>query len=540
MSGPGLYAISITAAHILDTELKNNLLISYSGGIDDKNIKDVLETGIRPITLSSFLLKPKGYQNIGKLLVDANIPEKINSVRLGALAAAAVDDKNYDRKNVKVYQCRPNYSEFCAVCHNCEDVCPNRANRRININGKDVVLHNPELCNECGACAHNCVMGHKPYLEKACTLEPPSILSNIFSVYFIGGLLGILVLFICLKNVENKKYILIISLIFSSLIPFLPQFIALNSIALLMFYCSIGFFDGFLFIYSIMWIDQFGMQNKKVYLLSIIPLMMGLGIFCAYNFQFYILYVMAGLLCLSCILIFLPDSKHFNTSIVLFKSGSKYYNIETLEGNEYKEYARDSLFRIEDKKEEKDKKASLTGKVFIFGLISYGILITVGICGIANLKMKGDFISFLCIPAAGIIINSLIISSYNSKILPYSIIIFYILAGIFGNILLINPFVEYGFLLCIDILFIQILILLLSKLNKDNKIVGLGCLGICGFCSAACAYCLNDFCGDYIMYLLCVGSIFAIIACYYKIKGIKEIEEKKENNDIELEDIDKE
>ena len=62
-----------------------------------------------------------------------------------------------------------------------------------------------------------------------------------------------------------------------------------------MFYCSIGFFDGFLFIYSIMWIDQFGMQNKKVFLLSIIPLMMGLGIFCAFNFQFYILYAMADL-----------------------------------------------------------------------------------------------------------------------------------------------------------------------------------------------------------------------------------------------------
>jgi ABC-type branched-subunit amino acid transport system permease subunit len=225
---------------------------------------------------------------------------------------------------------------------------------------------------------------------------------------------------------------------------------------------------------------------------------------------------------------------------VLFKSGSKYYNIETLEGNEYKEYARDSLFRIDDKKEEKNKKNSLTGKVFICGLISYSILITVGICGIANLKIEGDFISFMSIPAFSVIINSLLITSYNSCILPYSIIILYILAGIFGTLLSYHTLIEYGFLFCINLLFIQILILLLSKLNKDNKIVGLGCLGICGFCSAACAYCLNDFCGDYIMYLLCVGSIFAIIACYYKIKGIKEIEEKKENNDIELEDIDKE
>ena len=184
MSGPGLYALSINVAQILATEFEGMLPIAYSGGIDDKNIKDVLETGISPITLSSFLLKPKGYKNIGKLLVDVQIPKKIDTVKLTALAEKAITDKNYDRKNVKVYECKPNYSEFCAACHNCEDVCPNRANRRMNINGKDVVLHDPDLCNECGACAYNCIMGHKPYLEKACTIEPPSMLSNNFSFYF--------------------------------------------------------------------------------------------------------------------------------------------------------------------------------------------------------------------------------------------------------------------------------------------------------------------------------------------------------------------
>ena len=86
MSGPGLYALSMKVADILATELKGDLLISYSGGIDDKNIKDVLETGIKPITLSSFLLKPKGYKNIAKLLVDANIPEKINALMIKQLS----------------------------------------------------------------------------------------------------------------------------------------------------------------------------------------------------------------------------------------------------------------------------------------------------------------------------------------------------------------------------------------------------------------------------------------------------------------------
>jgi ferredoxin len=348
-----LYALSINVAQILATEFEGMLPIAYSGGIDDKNIKEVLETGISPITLSSFLLKPKGYKNIGKLLVDVQIPKKIDTVKLTALAEKAITDKNYDRKNVKVYECKPNYSEFCAACHSCEDVCPNRANRRMNINGKDVVLHDPDLCNECGACAYNCIMGHKPYLEKACTIEPPSMLSNNFSFYFIGLFFGIIALLICTYKKENKKYILIISLIGSSLISILPKFISMSSCCLLSLYCAAGFFNGFIYVYSILWIEQFGKQNKKIELMSIIPLIIGSGIFIAYNYQPCIPCIQCGVLCLSCIFIFLSDNNSFNSSIILFKSGSKYYNIETLDENENKEYARESLFR---KSEKEDKK----------------------------------------------------------------------------------------------------------------------------------------------------------------------------------------
>ena len=117
--------------------------------------------------------------------------------------------------------------------------------------------------------------------------------------------------------------------------------------------------------------------------------------------------------------------------------------------------------------------------------------------------------------------------------------IFLILQLILCDKFNINPIVFENFIY-ISACLIPVLILLLSKLNKNNKIIGLGCIGICGCCSAASAYCLNTFCGCYIMYCLCIGSIFAIISCYYKIKGIKEIEKKKEINDIELEDVDKE
>ena len=540
MSGPGLYALSINVANILASQFNGDLPIAYSGGIDDKNIKDVLETGINPITLSSFLLKPKGYKNIGKLLINVDIPKKIDINKLKALADKAIKDKNYDKKDVKVYECKPNYSEFCAACHNCEDVCPNRANRRININGKDVVLHDPDLCNECGACAHHCIMGHKPYLEKACTLEPPSILSNNLSFYFLGMFFGIITLFICTKKIENKKYILMASLTGSAITPILSKIINFNSCWLLAYYCTNGLFNGFLFIYSIMWIEQFGKQIKKILFISLIPLVIGLGIFIAYNYQACIPCIQAGVLCLSCICILLMDNKNFNSSILLYKSGSKYYNIETLEENVSNEYARESLFRINENKEE--KKGNLVNKVYICGLISFVILFLCGICGFASMKLNGEFNTLLGIPAIAVIINSLVLCSYNCYTLPYSIIIFYILGAVFGNILDKYAFAQYGFILCSILLFTQIILLILSKLNTYNKICGLGLLGVLASCAGSCANCLNELSEKNIMYLMCCGVIFVCVACYYKIKGIDEIVKKnKENkNGIELEDIDQE
>ena len=541
MSGPGLYALSINVADILASKFNGDLPIAYSGGIDDKNIKDVLDTGINPITLSSFLLKPKGYKNIGKLLVESNIPKKIDTNKLKALAAKAITDKNYDRKDVKVYECKPNYSEFCAACHNCEDVCPNRANRRMKINGKDVVLHDPDLCNECGACAHHCIMGHKPYLEKACTIEPPSILSSNSVIYFFGIFCGSILLFICTRKIENKKYILVATLIGSAITPILSKIITLNSCALLALLCISGFFNGFLFVYTIMWIEQFGKQNKKILFLSLLPLIIGLGIFVAYNFQAHIPCVQAGVLCLSIICVLIFDNNNFNSKILLFKSGSKYYNIETLEDKENNEYARESIFKIDDTKE--DKKVTIFNRVYICAIISLAILFLCGISGLANMKLNADFNILIGIPAIGVIINCLIINSYNCVCLPYSIIFFYILATVFGNLLTKCTCVEYGFILCVTLLFTQLLLLILSKLNSNNRICGIGFAGYFASCGGSVAYFLNKALEEKIMYFMCVGAIFACVACYYKIQGIKEMEKKlkeEDKNGIELQDIDHE
>ena len=103
--------------------------------------------------------------------------------------------------------------------------------------------------------------------------------------------------------------------------------------------------------------------------------------------------------------------------------------------------------------------------------------------------------------------------------------------------------VEYGFILCVTLLFTQLLLLILSKLNSNNRICGIGFAGYFASCGGSVAYFLNKALEEKIMYFMCVGAIFACVACYYKIQGIKEMEKKlkeEDKNGIELQDIDHE
>ncbi len=58
------------------------------------------------------------------------------------------------------------------ICNKCVDVCPNRANVAIKVDGKEdfkdifQILHLDFLCNECGNCATFCPYNGKPYQDK--------------------------------------------------------------------------------------------------------------------------------------------------------------------------------------------------------------------------------------------------------------------------------------------------------------------------------------------------------------------------------------
>lgn len=58
--------------------------------------------------------------------------------------------------------------ECHVVCESCVDVCPNRANLTLNIDGMrgNQIVHVDYMCNECGNCASFCPWDSAPYKEK--------------------------------------------------------------------------------------------------------------------------------------------------------------------------------------------------------------------------------------------------------------------------------------------------------------------------------------------------------------------------------------
>lgn len=61
MSGRALFPLSINVALVLSEAFNGKLPISYSGGASQVNIRQIFDTGIRPITMATDLLKPGGY-----------------------------------------------------------------------------------------------------------------------------------------------------------------------------------------------------------------------------------------------------------------------------------------------------------------------------------------------------------------------------------------------------------------------------------------------------------------------------------------------
>jgi putative selenate reductase len=93
MSGRALFPLSINLAAKLSEEFDGDLPVSFSGGAGAHNIQDILETGIRPVTIATEMLKPGGYTRMvqcAKISEGCVYPEKIDVKKLRALADKAL------------------------------------------------------------------------------------------------------------------------------------------------------------------------------------------------------------------------------------------------------------------------------------------------------------------------------------------------------------------------------------------------------------------------------------------------------------------
>lgn len=105
MSGRSLYLLSMSVANKISTEFKGELPISYSGGADAFNIKDIFSTGIMPITVATTVLKPGGYERFDQLAKETedmmtDSYDKIDYVKL----ANIVENMTKEVRNHKLYR----------------------------------------------------------------------------------------------------------------------------------------------------------------------------------------------------------------------------------------------------------------------------------------------------------------------------------------------------------------------------------------------------------------------------------------------------
>jgi len=82
MSGRSLFPLSINVAKKLSQTFNGELPISYSGGADYFNLRDILETGIRPVTMATTILKPGGYERLLQLAILAE--ETVSDISVAA------------------------------------------------------------------------------------------------------------------------------------------------------------------------------------------------------------------------------------------------------------------------------------------------------------------------------------------------------------------------------------------------------------------------------------------------------------------------
>ncbi len=104
MSGRSLYPLTINLALAIAREFDGQIPMSYSGGAWKGNVAEIFNTGIRPITMATEMLKPGGYMRLrdcAQTLEDCDTwsTEKVDVTALETLAAKSLTDDEYTKKS---------------------------------------------------------------------------------------------------------------------------------------------------------------------------------------------------------------------------------------------------------------------------------------------------------------------------------------------------------------------------------------------------------------------------------------------------------
>ena len=192
MSGKALFPLSISVASRLAESFDGKLPMSFSGGADQKNIDQIVDCGIWPVTVATVLLKPGGYKWLTRIAEKADTCEigkcgKVQVEELKKLATDSLTDAHYRKTGRKaagkrteekspLLDClkkkgvgeKKEFTGHKRVCGNCADVCPNRANVLIEVPEMELlqILHVDYMCNECGNCRSFCQYAGAPYKDK--------------------------------------------------------------------------------------------------------------------------------------------------------------------------------------------------------------------------------------------------------------------------------------------------------------------------------------------------------------------------------------
>lgn len=174
MSGRSLYPLSIALAAKLAEEFDGTLRISYSGGADYHNIKQIFDSGIWPITMATTILKPGGYGRmvqIGEILDKSEFKpfDKVKKEAVRRLQRESVTDTHH-LKAIKPLPSRKMKKEVplldCFVAP-CEEGCPIHQNitsyMKLTAEGKykeamEIITEKNPLPFITGTiCAHRCM-----------------------------------------------------------------------------------------------------------------------------------------------------------------------------------------------------------------------------------------------------------------------------------------------------------------------------------------------------------------------------------------------